>query len=449
VFPPTSRLNLPVLPERGNLRPLRPANTLPNLRQGIHRTVLRAVPLGGELDDRRHMRITHYLESLDTKVGGPVRATLDLTSALAARGHEVVYVTKDDTSAPILSKGLLSDARPGRVVVVQILPGNGLILGSGPAWHACREAIARSDAVHVHGIWKLENVALCREASRNRVPYFVSLRGMLDDWSVAQKPLKKRLFHAAVGRRHLELAAAVHCTAQGELDQSGKWFPGGRGVVIPNLLDLDPFRSPPGTGRAQRAFPVLTNGRPSVLFLSRIHYKKGVDVLIDAAAILKSRGVPCNMIIAGTGDDGYVAEMKARAAGARLADDVVFVGHLDGDAKLSLYQACQLFALPTSQENFGFVFPEALASGTPVITTKGVDIWPELLSSGAASIVDRTPGAFADEIQRLLGDETARLGMAEKARPYVFRAFDENALLDQYEAMYSAGVARRGPPQLS
>jgi len=102
-----------------------------------------------------------------------------------------------------------------------------------------------------------------------------------------------------------------------------------------------------------------------------------------------------------------------------------------------------VFALPTSQENFGLVFPEAMASGTPVITTKGVDMWPELLGSGAASIVEATPEAFAAEIAAIVGDRARRGEMAAKARPFAMRTFDEAAVAAQYEQMYSDLVEKK------
>jgi glycosyltransferase involved in cell wall biosynthesis len=260
---------------------------------------------------------------------------------------------------------------------------------------------------------------------------------MLDDWSMDQKAARKKIFLALGGRAHLEAAAAVHCTAQAEFDQAKKWFPNGRGVVIPNLLDLNPYRNPPGPEQARSKFEILRRDKPSILFLSRVHYKKGVEVLIRSAGELKRRGIECVFAIAGTGDADYVAQMQRLTVELGVDDRIEFTGHVGGTLKVSLYQACDLFALPTSQENFGFVFPEALASGTPVITTKGVDIWPELIESGASSIVEGTSTAFADEIQRLVEDPELRASMSAKGKPYVMRVFDEQSLIQRYEKLYA------------
>jgi glycosyltransferase involved in cell wall biosynthesis len=384
------------------------------------------------------MRILHYLEALDTALGGPVRATLDLTGSLAARGHQVIYLTRDDRDAPAPTRGTVADAAPGRVTTVRLPPGRAALGRFTTAQLAIvRQALANSDVAHVHGMWKTDNLQLARAASAARIPYFISLRGMLDDWSMDQKAARKKIFLALGGRAHLEAAAAVHCTAQAEFDQAKKWFPNGRGVVIPNLLDLNPYRNPPGPEQARAKFEILRRDKPSILFLSRVHYKKGVEVLIRAAGELKRRGIECVFAIAGTGDADYVAQMQRLTVELGVDDRIEFTGHVGGTLKVSLYQACDLFALPTSQENFGFVFPEALASGTPVITTKGVDIWPELIESGASSIVEGTSTAFADEIQRLVEDPELRASMSAKGKPYVMRVFDEQSLIQRYEKLYA------------
>ncbi|MFZ4575223.1 MAG: glycosyltransferase, partial [Phycisphaerales bacterium] len=329
-------------------------------------------------------------------------------------------------------------AAAGKVTTVRLPPGKGL-LGrfTSEQLAIVKQALANSDVAHVHGMWKTDNLQLAAQSRAMKKPYFISLRGMLDDWSMEQKAGRKKVFLALGGRSHLEHAAAVHCTAQAEFDQAKKWFPGGRGVVIPNLLDLNPYRNPPGPDQARAKFEILRRNQPSILFLSRVHYKKGVEILIRAAGELKRRGVECVFAIAGTGDAGYVAQMQRLTIELHVDDRIEFTGHVGGALKVSLYQACDLFALPTSQENFGFVFPEALASGTPVITTKGVDIWPELIESGASSIVEGTETAFANEIQRLIENPDLRAEMSAKGKPYVMRTFDEQALIERYEKLYA------------
>lgn len=391
------------------------------------------------------MKILHYIDTLKSSQGGPVRAVLDLCHALAAKGHQITLVTGEFGDAP----KHLSTPTPGLPTVrdISVHTGRSPRLAS-----TSRKAIAallpQHDLVHLHGMWSIANIQIANDARKANVPYVVTVRGMLDDWCMEQGKLHKRLFLAIWGRDHLERASTVHCTAAAELTQAQRWFPRGVGTVLPNLLDLTPFRNAPGPLLAHEKYPRLaqvntsngSNGSslpdPTILFLSRIHKKKGVDTLLAAGAALKARKINFVIAIAGTGEPAYVDQMKAMATSLGIADRVVWTGHIGGPLKISLYQAATLFALPTHSENFGFVFPEALASGTPVLTTHGVDIWPELESSGAACILDPTATAFADCIAKLLTNPGELAVMRERAKPWVFREFDEANLVARYEAMY-------------
>jgi len=117
---------------------------------------------------------------------------------------------------------------------------------------------------------------------------------------------------------------------------------------------------------------------------------------------------------------------------------VHFLGLVTGTAKISLYQAARVLALPTSQENFGLVFPEALASGTPVITTKGVDIWPELLDSGGAIVCDRDENEFADAIETLLYDSGLASRMGSLGRNWALSSLGAEHVLESYEQLYQS-----------
>ena len=381
------------------------------------------------------MKILHYLPAIDFEVGGPVRAVLDLCATLSERGHEVTLLTRDDRDAPDWR-----EASPGRPHI-RLLGGSrpgGLL--PGPAIKEAGSLIAAADVLHVHGAWTPSNIQLAKIARRCNTPYVISPRGMLDDWPMSQKPLKKRLFHKLVGARFLKQAAFIHCTVDDELRQSSKWFPKSKGRVIPNLLDLEPYRDLPSEDLARSAFPQLTNDRPSLLFLSRIHIKKGIEHLIEAAALLRDRGTACDVLIAGTGDRGYVEQLKAVADRRGVGDLVSFLGLVVDDQKLSLFRTADVFVLPTFQENFGFVLVESLAAGTPVITTKGVGIWRELEASGGGRIIDSPSGdTVASAVLEVLEREPDQMGA--DGRAWVFEALATERLAEAFETLYSDCLA--------
>ena len=155
----------------------------------------------------------------------------------------------------------------------------------------------------------------------------------------------------------------------------------------------------------------------TVLFLSRVQYKKGIEHLVDAVSVLRSRNRSIHVIVAGGGDDDYLDSVRDRANQRSVADAFTWAGHVGGSLKLSLFSAADVFALPTSQENFGFVFFESLAAGTPVVTTDLVDTRDEIERSGGGVIVPQTGEAFADAIESFIdGGQDAR-SMGEAGEP--------------------------------
>jgi glycosyltransferase involved in cell wall biosynthesis len=387
------------------------------------------------------MRIVHYIKRIWFADGGVVRAGLDLCKAMAERGHDVVLATCDDKDVPAEWKA----GAPGMPKVARLPEPTGpMATFTAAARQQIAGLVAGADVVHVHIFWLPSSVQFCSAARRAGKPYVISTHGMLDDWCMTQRGPKKRLFLLLVGNRMFRHAAAVHCTASAEERQSSRWLPPGKTVVIPYVFDLDPFRELPGPERARQKFPQAASGVPVVLFLSRVHEKKGIEVLIEAAALWRDRGLDVRVLIAGTGDPAYEQSLRTLVSQRRLDHIVQFVGLVVGTEKLSLYQAADLFILPTSQENFGLVLPESLACRTPVITTKGVDIWPELEQSGAAVIADTTPQAIADAAAPLLADSARRREMGERGRAWVLETLEPRKVSQQFETMYLAARTSAG-----
>lgn len=379
------------------------------------------------------MKILHYFARFRLEDGGVVRALLDLAGLMTAGGHQVEILTLDPTDIP-------EEWKQGNASLPKVTEISGI---SGPlgrlnaAANACwQEALSNADAVHLHTPWDPANATLAASAREAGIPNIVSIHGMLDDWSMAQRHLKKRLYLMLRGRKFLEHATYVHATASKEHEQASKWYPKGRGIVIPLVFDLSPYHQLPGPELARKQWPELATDLPTILFLSRLHPKKGAETLISAAQQLHDQGLKFRLVLAGSGEDLYVKELAKQVDDAGLTSTTTFTGHVSGDLKLALYEAADVMALPTNQENFGFIFPESLACATPVITTKGVDTWPELEASGGAVIVNRTPEDFAHRIKELLTDRGRALDMGQAGRTWVFDTFANDTILSQYVEMY-------------
>ena len=394
------------------------------------------------------MKVLHFLIGVQLKDGGVARAVLDNCRVLAEQGHHVVLATKDDTDVPgDWPRAAGFDDAQGRPVVVRLRErGPATAVGRirtqlGHGDLATMESLIRdADVLHVHGPWEPDNTRLARMARSARTPYVLTPHGMLDDWSMGQRSLKKRIAMKAYASQTLREASIVQCTASAEVDQARKWIGHDRIRIIPYIMDLSPYTALPSRDDARRMIDEPDDGVPLILFLSRIHYKKQPEVLIRALHLLAQQGVACRVNFAGTGDERYVQELKQAVQALGLSDRVRWMGMVTGDKKIATYRAAAVFALPTSQENFGLVYPEALACGTPVIATKGVDIWPELEKSGGATIADATPSAFADAIGQMITDRARAQAMGEAGRAWVHEALDGNRTAREFERLYEQAI---------
>ena len=387
------------------------------------------------------MKILHFKRTMRAEDGGVVKAVLDLCACTVGDDLAVTLAAADPSAVP---EPWRAGTTPG--IKVQVLEGAGRSADRlDPGQLRELEDLIRShDVVHLHSMWSGANIQAAAICRRLGVPYVLSVHGMLDDWCMSQRRLKKIVFLKTFNRGLVRHAAAIHCTAQAELAQASKWFPHAKGVVAPLPLDLAEYRDLPDPGFATEAFEGLDPSLPIVLFLSRIHYKKGLDRLLHASVLLSDRGVEHQLIIAGTGEGDYPERMRRLAEDLGIGPNTHFVGFASGRAKVALLRLADIFALPTSQENFGFVYFESLAAETPVLTTRGTDTWPELVASGAGEIAENTPEAFADALGRLLSDRDALAERGRTGRRWVFEHLAPDAVRGAYVSMYAVAMAKGG-----
>ena len=386
------------------------------------------------------MRILHYMQAIDFRHGGPPRAVVDQVATMKSRGHLAGLATTVVEDVP--DDWLKEDARAaGMPEVVRLPPVAGRLNRlTRDGIRLAEEVAARYDIVHLHGVWETSNLqfaAACRAAG---TPYVVSLRGMLDDWAMNQKSIKKRLYLACGGRRFLEGAASVHCTAEYERVQSQARFGRARSAVVPNLVDLRPYLEAPDPTLAKAEWAAVGRRGLKVLFLSRLHPGKGVDMLIDAVAEMRRRKLEVQLIIAGNGDEDYEKSLRARAAAAGIEKDVTWTGFISGDVKLSLFAAADVFALPTMQENFGFVMFEAMAAGTPVVTTNLVDTRDEISDSGGGVVVPRTVDDFVAALSDFALERRDARAMGATGRKWTLENLSADRVAGAFEALYESCV---------
>lgn len=342
------------------------------------------------------MNVLQVVASINREVGGPAVTVPRLASALSALGAATTLATLDYARLgpqPALHGVRLKSLPAGRLA-------RGL-RGWSPRFSAKVMRLAEAaDVVHNHGLWMFPNLYARRAAQNGRVPLVLSPRGMLDEWSLRRSPLRKSVAWRLFERENLDSARLFHATSAAEalairavrLEQPI--------AVIPNGVDV-----PEQAGLAERAvlerdFPAL-RGKRWLLFLSRLHPKKGIAELLRAWRSLGATAAGWHLVLAGPDLDGHGASLRRLAAELGLEDRVAFTGMLSGAAKTSALANAELLVLPTHSENFGLVVAEALAHGTPVITTRATP-WRELEASSSGWWIEDLPEALQAALETAL-----------------------------------------------
>jgi glycosyltransferase involved in cell wall biosynthesis len=291
-----------------------------------------------------------------------------------------------------------------------------------------------ADIVHIHGLWEEPQHVAAGTARRLDVPYVFTPHGMLDPWSLRQSKWVKRLYMLLRLRKDLNRAAAIHYTTPIERNLAGVLNLKPPAIVEPNGLDMSEFNDLPPRGRFRAPFSIASD-RPIVLFLSRIHPKKGLDLLVPAFA--RGNLADALLVIAGPDDAGYRGEVERMIADNALTGRVLFTGMLKGAARIEALVDADLFALPSYQENFGIAVAESLACGTPVVISDQVNIHPEITAAGVGGVVPLDADRLAGELHRWMTDTPLRQSAVERARPLVRERYDWNQIARRWREHYS------------
>ncbi|MFL5240832.1 MAG: glycosyltransferase [Gemmataceae bacterium] len=377
------------------------------------------------------MRVLHVISSLDPRSGGPAEALRGLTTAQAAAGLSVSVAATYKADAQL---GFAEQMKEKGVMVRLIGPCRGPLTRHRDLAGIMAETIQEAEIVHIHGLWEEIQHKAARHAYRLGKPYLIRPCGMLDPWSLAQGRLKKALYLRWRLRTNLNRAAALHFTSQPERDLTRSLRLHAPCLIEPNGIDLDEFAHLPARGAFRSRYGIASE-RPVVLFMSRLHPKKGLDLLLPAFARLAEEA-PL-LVIAGPDLDDYRADLERDVIRLGLQDRVLFTGMLYGVDKLAAFVDADLFVLPSYQENFGIAVVEALAAGTPVVISDQVNIHAEVEAAGVGGVVATNVNALANELRRWLNDNPLRRMATEKARPFVRDRFSWDQIAQRWVKHYS------------
>lgn len=296
-------------------------------------------------------RIIQTVPAISNEASGPSYCVVHLCEALIANGV--------DTTLAALNWETI--AREPRFLRTFRLGAGPRRLGRSPEmkqWLSTMAASQSVDLIHNHSLWMMPNIYPGQVAKRHNIPFMVTPHGTLSEWAMKSGAPVKRIFWPLLQRPALTATTCFHATAMSEYEDIRRMGFHQPVAIIPNGIDIPDLH------------PSVEKNNKTLLFLSRIHPQKGLDMLLPAWQVVQKRFAEWKLRIVGPGNAGYLNQMKQMAADLNL-ERIEFTGPLFGSQKWQAYREADLFVLPTYSENFGIAVAEALAAGTPAIVTKG------------------------------------------------------------------------------
>jgi glycosyltransferase involved in cell wall biosynthesis len=392
------------------------------------------------------VNILHVIATLAPRDGGPSKACVEMARAVARRGHAVTIFTTDKDGSGRLDVPTDRPVERDGVTLHYFPTAVPRFWARSPAMaDALAAAIPGVDVVHMHSLYHYHDMMVGRFCRRSGVPYILRPHGSLDPYLWRRHRLRKMAMELAFQNRVTRGAARLHFTTEDERTLAAPYTFGVPGFVVPNGLDLDEFDNLPPAGNFRDRHPEIGE-RPLALFLGRLNFKKGLDILCDAFAMV-ARDLPeARLVIAGP-DDGMAEAVKSWLAERGVADRVLFTGMLTGADKYAVLRDADLFVLPSYTENFGIAVIEALACGVPVAISDRVGVWREIEAAGAGWITPVDAAAFAGAMRAGLTDRPAARARGLRGRELVARDFSWPNIAVELERNYVeivGGVSARG-----
>lgn len=380
----------------------------------------------------QQLRICQVVASINEVVGGPAYSVTNLAQSLSEQGIFSHLFTLDYQNA--------GKQVPTKNVQLHSYTATKLaryFRGFQPSAGYALQQIASSelDLIHNHGLWMFPNLYARQAAVKNKLPLVISPRGMLESWSLKNSWFKKLPAWYLYEQQNLKKAIAFHATSEEEAQSIRKLNFHQPIALIPNGVSLPELSNLPSREVLFSNFPELTH-KKWLLFLSRIHHKKGIDNLLIVWKKLVSQFPDWHLIIAGPDLIGYQAKLQELTAELELQPQVTFTGMLSGEQKASALCNADLFVLPTHSENFGIAIAESLAYRVPVITTKGAP-WKDLETYGCGWWIEDNQQALIDAlIEAMKMPDSQRQAMGLKGRNLVETKYSWNAIAQDMVSVY-------------
>ena len=385
-------------------------------------------PLSAKPQPIRRDNWVSVVSHLDPKYGGLSAAVPALGAAVHGAGEFSVslagFCVNGEYSAPAASTPVKTHYMPFGYVNW---------LRSQSSRSELQNLIKRSTGVHIHGLWEQSTLVSARLARSYNKPYLMSAHGMLEPWALKNKRVRKAVYAALVERANLRRANCLHALTRAEAADYRAFGLRNPIAVIPNGVEI-----PLNVSKEAflKQFPRL-RGQRLLMFLSRIHFKKGLDMLCRAWASVAPRWPDSHLVLAGPDFENTQSRVESLIEHLGIKNRVTLTGMLKRDLKWSALKASECFVLPSYSEGLSVAVLEAMGVGVPVLITKQCNL-PEVESSGCGWVIEPRAEELAVSLENVLSGSAASLGaMGANGQRLVAERYSWPVVGEQMSALYS------------
>ncbi|MBD2345490.1 glycosyltransferase [Anabaena subtropica] len=388
------------------------------------------------------MKILHIIPSIASVRGGPSQAVIEAVKALTNAGIKAEIATTNDNGDDLL------DVPIGKLIDYKQVPVQ-FFRRFSPQVSSIREFafskeltiwlwhnVCKYDLLHIHAIFSYPSTIAMAIARLQKVPYIVRPLGQLCEWSLQQSYYKKQIYLQLIEKANLNSSKSIHFTSEQEQQEASQLKLSSPSFVIPHGIDVPNIM--PNARQGLRKYLNLPEDEPIILFLSRLHPKKGLDYLIPALGKLSDYRF--TFVLAGSGEANYEREIKSLLAANNIENRTQFTGFVQGEVKDLLLQGADLFALTSYSENFGVAVLEALSVGLPVLITPGVALAKMVTQQNIGYVAEFDIPAIAGCIQEALEHPLKVKQMGNHARKFISENYTWDCIASNLISVYTSTI---------
>lgn len=388
------------------------------------------------------MRVLHVIPSIAPVRGGTSQVTLELVESIRDRGVDAEIATTNDAGSDLL------DVPLARCVEYQNIPVWFFprltskfsplqeFTFSSQLTNWLQKQVKQYDLLHIHAIFSYPSIAAMQIARQQNIPYIVNPHGALCEWSLTQSALKKKIYLQFI-REHLNRSQYIHFAMKREQREAANLKLSSASFVLP--YGVHPSLPITNAREQLRSQLHLDRDEPIILFMSRLHHKKGLEYLIPALGKLTHHRF--TFVVAGSGHPEYEAEIRQLLTNHGILNRTKMTGFVAGEFKNLLIQGADLFTLTSHSENFGMCVLESLATGVPVVVTPGVALADIVREHQLGWVPELNIDAIASNIDQALSNSQQLTAMGNRAsqigRDYTWNHLSRN-LVDIYRQITNA-----------